>query len=90
MHVSEHKEGGKNYNHQPVRDRKLLMKKKEILKLNENVSQKGMTIVPLEVFITNTGLIKVQIGLAKGKQLFDKRFSIKEKDLKRDLERNNY
>jgi SsrA-binding protein len=90
MHVSEHKEGGKNYNHQPVRDRKLLMKKKEILKLDENVSQKGMTIVPLEVFITNTGLIKVQIGLAKGKQLFDKRNSIKEKDLKRDMERNNY
>lgn len=90
MHVSEHKEGAKNYNHQPIRDRKLLMKKKEILNLLDDVGKKGLTIIPLEVFISNTGFIKIQIGLAKGKQLHDKRNSIKEKDLKRDLERNNY
>ncbi len=89
MHIAEHKEGGKHNNHQPLRDRKLLMKKKEIIKLDENIAQKGLTIVPLEVFISDTGFIKVEIGLAKGKHLYDKRNSIKEKDLKREMERNN-
>ncbi len=88
MHIAEHKEGGRNYNHVPLRDRKLLMKKKEILKLYQTLSEKGLTIVPLEVIITKEGFVKVEIGLAKGKKLFDKRFSIKEKDIKRDLERN--
>lgn len=88
MHVTEHKEGGKYNNHQPLRDRKLLMKKKEIIKLNENMSQKGLTIVPLEIILSNTGFIKLEIGLAKGKNLYDKRNSIKEKDLKREVERN--
>jgi SsrA-binding protein len=88
MHIAEHKEGGKHYNHPPLRDKKLLMKKKEINKLFENVSQKGLTIIPLEVIISNTGFIKVEIGLGKGKKLYDKRESIKQKDIKRDLERN--
>jgi SsrA-binding protein len=88
MHVTEHKEGGKYYNHQPLRDRKLLMKKKEIIKLRESISQKGLTIVPLEIILSNTGFIKVEIGLAKGKHLYDKRNSLKEKDLKREVERN--
>jgi SsrA-binding protein len=89
MHVTEHKEGGKYNNHQPVRDRKLLLKKKEILKLDELISQKGLTIIPLELILTTTGFIKLEIGLAKGKNLYDKRVSIKDKDLKRELERNN-
>lgn len=89
MHVTEHKEGGKHNNHVPVRDRKLLMKKKEILALGEKISQKGLTIVPLEIIISNTGFVKLEIGLAKGKNLYDKRTSIKEKDLKRELERNS-
>jgi SsrA-binding protein len=88
MHITEHKEGGKHNNHNPIRDRKLLMKKKEIIKLKENISQKGLTIVPLEVILTNTGFIKLEIGLAKGKNLYDKRTSLKEKDLKREIERN--
>lgn len=88
MHITEHKEGGKHNNHIPTRDRKLLMKKKEIIKLRENISQKGLTIVPLEVILTNTGFIKLEIGLAKGKNLYDKRNSLKEKDLKREIERN--
>jgi SsrA-binding protein len=88
MHVTEYKEGGTHNNHVPVRDRKLLLKKKEILKLAENISQKGLTIVPLEIILSNTGFIKLQIGLAKGKNLYDKRNSIKEKDLKKELERN--
>ena len=88
MHITEHKEGGKHYNHLPLRDKKLLMKKKEILKLDANLSQKGLTIVPLEVIISNTGFVKIEIGLGKGKHLYDKRQSIKDKDIKRDLERN--
>ncbi len=88
MHVTEHKEGGKYNNHIPTRDRKLLMKKKEIFRLKEEISQKGLTIVPLEIILTDTGFIKLEIGLAKGKKLYDKRNSLKEKDLKREIERN--
>lgn len=88
MHVTEHKEGGKHNNHQPLRDKKLLMKKKEISKLDDSISKKGLTIVPIEVFVTETGLIKVEIGLGRGKNLYDKRNSLKEKDLKRDNDRN--
>jgi SsrA-binding protein len=89
MHITEHKEGGKHNNHIAVRDRKLLLHKKEIIKLQENVAQRGLTIVPLEIILSDTGFVKVQIGLAKGKNLYDKRNSIKEKDLKRELERNS-
>lgn len=88
MHITEHKEGGTYNNHQPVRDRKLLMKKKEIIKLEEKMSQKGLTIVPLEIIITNTGFIKLEIGLAKGKNLYDKRQTLKTKDLDRELQKN--
>jgi SsrA-binding protein len=85
MHVAEYDKGGKS--HTPLRDRKLLLKKKEILKLFENVSQKGLTIIPLKVFVSSTGLIKIDIGLCKGKKTYDKRESIKEKDIKRDTDR---
>lgn len=88
MHIAEYTEGGKNYNHKPLRDKKLLMKKKEIIKLDKSLGEKGLTIVPLEVIITDTGLIKLEIGLAKGKHNYDKRQSIKEKDIKRDMERS--
>lgn len=88
MHIAEYTEGGKHYNHKPLRDKKLLMKKKEIAKLDKSLGEKGLTIVPLEVIITDSGLIKVEIGLAKGKNNYDKRNSIKEKDIKRDMERS--
>jgi SsrA-binding protein len=65
------------------------MHKKEIIKLQENLSQKGLTIVPLEIILSDTGFIKVQIGLSKGKNLYDKRNSLKIKDLNRELERNS-
>lgn len=88
MHIAEHVEGGKHNNHDPLRDKKLLMKKKEIVRLREKISQKGLTIVALGVILSTTGFIKLEIGLAKGKNLYDKRTSLKEKDLKRELERN--
>ncbi len=87
MHVTEHKEGGKHNNHVPVRDRKLLMKKKEITKLHEKTAQKGLTVVPLEILLSSTGFIKIQIGLVKGKNLFNKKESTKLRDLDREMQR---
>jgi SsrA-binding protein len=89
MYINEHKEGGKHNNHNPIRERKLLLKKKEINKLSENISKKGLTIVPLSVIISNSGFIKIEIGVAKGKNTIDKKLQIKLRDLDRDLKKNN-
>jgi len=88
MYVSLYSFGAQHNNHEPVRDRKLLLKKKEIVKLSDKVSQKGLTIVPLELMVNDTGLIKLEIGLVKGKNTFDKKEVIKLRDLDRDLKRN--
>jgi SsrA-binding protein len=87
MHVSQYKEI-MHTNHQPVRDRKLLLKKKEIEKLEKSLTQKGLTIIPLAIKLSDSGFIKIELGVAKGKKSFDKRESIKEKDLKRELSNN--
>ncbi len=80
-------EHGSYYNHDPRRPRKLLLNKKEIRELDKAIAQKGYTIVPLKLYFKN-GKVKVEIGLARGKKKFDKRESIKEKDVKRQLDRN--
>jgi SsrA-binding protein len=85
MHVSEHKQGGTHNNHVPIRDRKLLLKKKEIFTLNDKVKQKGLTIVPLAILLSPTGYIKIEIGLAKGKNTYDKKETIKLRDLDREM-----
>lgn len=87
MHVAEFKQGGKHNNQDPVRERKLLLKKKEIIGLSEEIAQKGLTIIPLCVLMTPTGFIKLEIGLARGKNTVDKRNSIKEKEVKREIDR---
>lgn len=87
MHISEFKEGGTHNNHEPLRERKLLLKKKEIIKLQEKLSQKGLTIVPLCIILSDTGFIKIEIGLAKGKNLYDKKTTIKLRDLDRELKK---
>jgi SsrA-binding protein len=87
MHVSEHKQGGKHNNHEPLRERKLLLTKKEINNLSEKVKQVGFTIVPLSIILSPTGYVKLEIGLAKGKKLFDKKESIRLKDLNMDLKK---
>ncbi len=87
MHVSEYKQSGKYQNHELTRERKLLLNKSEIVKIGVKVSQKGMTLIPLNIHTTNTGLIKIKIGLGKGKKLYDKKMTIKERDLDRDTER---
>lgn len=76
-------------NHDERQDRKLLLHKKEINELTRKVKDVGMTIIPLEIFLLN-GRYKVKIGLCKGKKLWDKRESLKEKDLKRSLQRQNF
>ncbi len=80
-------EHGSYYNHDPRRPRKLLLNKKEIRALEKAIEQQGFTIIPLKLYFKN-GKVKVLIGVAKGKKQFDKRDSIKEKDVKRQIERN--
>ena len=84
MHISDYKKI-KHTNHAPLRNRKLLLNRKEIDKLSKSIKEKGLTIVPLSVFISDTGLIKIEIGLAKGKKVYDKKESLKLKDLKREV-----
>jgi len=86
MHISPYKQGT-HYNHEPARERKLLLKKKELQKLETKGTDKGLTIVPTRLFINDRGLAKLEIALAKGKKLYDKREDIKKKDVKRELER---
>lgn len=86
MHISPY-EKGNIFNHKEDRTRKLLLHKKEIIKLFSKVKLEGLTIIPLEVYIVK-GLCKIKIGLCKGKKLFDKRNDIKEKDVKRNLDKN--
>ncbi len=86
VHISPY-EKGSYYNHQPLRDRKLLMKKNEILRLFSRIREKGLTLVPLSMYIKEGKRAKVELALVKGKQLHDKRDSIAEKDAKRDMER---
>ena len=86
MHISPY-EKGNIFNKDPLRPKKLLLHKKEIQKLLGKTTQKGYTIVPVEVYL-NKGLVKVQIALAKGKKLYDKRADIAKKDQKREAERD--
>ena len=85
MHIS-HYEKGNIFNHKEDRIRKLLLHKKEIIKLFSKVKLEGLTIIPLEVYIAN-GICKIKIGLCKGKKQFDKRNDIKEQSVKRDLDK---
>ncbi|NLM71971.1 MAG: SsrA-binding protein SmpB [Synergistaceae bacterium] len=86
VHISPY-EKGSYYNHEPLRDRKLLMKRHEILRLHSRVREKGLTLVPLSVYIKDGKRAKVELALVKGKQLFDKRDAIAERDVKRAMER---
>ncbi|ALJ03777.1 SsrA-binding protein [Pseudalgibacter alginicilyticus] len=78
---------GNYYNHRPKAERKLLLNKRELKKLLKEVQASGLTIVPLRLFINDKGYAKMDIALAKGKKLFDKRETIKDRDNKRDLDR---
>ncbi|WKZ58385.1 MAG: SsrA-binding protein SmpB [Cyclobacteriaceae bacterium] len=78
---------GTHYNHEAGRERKLLLKRTELRKLEAKVSEKGLTLVPVRLFINDRGFAKLEIALARGKKVHDKRDSIKERDIKRELSR---
>lgn len=78
---------GNYYNHRPKAERKLLLNKKELKKLHKEVQNSGLTIIPLRLFINDKGYAKLDIALAKGKKLYDKRETMKDRDNKRDLDR---
>jgi SsrA-binding protein len=86
MHIAEYEEAGR-YGHDPYRKRKLLLTKKQINKFDQKLKTKGITIVPIKLFSNSKGILKLKIALAKGKKNFDKRESIKERDVKRDMDR---
>lgn len=85
LHISEYSHGTTN-NHDPVRDRKLLLEKREIRKIAAKLKEKGYTLVPLRIYFKER-LAKIEIGLAKGKKLYDKRETIKQKDVQREMKR---
>jgi SsrA-binding protein len=86
FHISEYSHGTVN-NHDPVRERKLLLTKREIKKVEAKMKEKGYTIIPLRLFFNEKNLVKVEIGLAKGKKLHDKRDTIKQRDTEREMKR---
>jgi len=89
MHIAPYSMAA-SYNHDAVRERKLLLNKKELNKLQTKFAEKCLSIIPLRIFVNDRGLAKMEIALAKGKKIHDKRDSIKEKDAKRDLQRMAY
>ena len=86
MNIEEYSHG--TYaNHQPKRDRKLLLNRQELDKIQKKLKDVGLTIVPLKLFLSEKGLAKVEIAVAKGKKLHDKRNTLKDKDIQRDIDR---
>ena len=88
IHISEYANGSYN-NHEPKRDRKLLLNRKELKKLQSKLNDRGMTIIPTRMWINENGYAKLDIALARGKKMFDKRDSIKEKDQRRAAARGD-
>lgn len=86
MHISEYKFGS-YYNHEEKRERKLLLNRKELDKLDRKTKESGLTIVPLRIFLNEKGFAKMEIALCRGKKHYDKRESLKQKDHKREIDR---
>src|SRR5690606_14686639 len=86
MQIDEYSHGT-HYNHRPKAERKLLLNRRELKKLHKEVKTSGLTIVPLNLFINDRGLAKINVALAKGKKLYDKRNTIKDRDNKKNLDR---
>jgi SsrA-binding protein len=86
MHISPYEQGNR-FNHDPLRNRKLLLHKKELLKITNILKTGGLTIVPTKLYFNKGSKVKVEIGIARGKKLYDKRQDLKAKDAKRDVEK---
>lgn len=87
MNIAEYRNAG-NYGHKPTADRKLLLTKKELKKIGEALQNKGLTIIPLRLFINEKGFAKLEIAVAKGKKIHDKRETIKKRESDREIRRN--
>lgn len=87
LHIAEYSHGSVN-NHDPLRDRKLLLQKREIRRIEAKLKEKGYTLIPLRIFFNEKKLAKIEIGLAKGKKLHDKRESIRQKEMEREMKRH--
>lgn len=86
LHIDEYEQGNR-FNHEPKRDRRLLLHRQELNKLRSKLKDQGLTIVPLQMHLSDSGFAKLDIALAKGKKLYDKRESMKERDVKRNMAR---
>jgi len=86
LHIAEYTHGTVN-NHDPIRERKLLLQKRELKKIEGKLKEKGLTLIPLRIFFSEKNLAKVEIGLGKGKKLHDKRETIKSRDVEREMKR---
>ena len=86
LHISEYAFGTYT-NHEPMQERKLLLTKRELRKLESKIKEKGYSIIPLKIFISEKGFAKIEIGLGRGKKIYDKRNSIKERENDRDIKR---
>lgn len=86
MHISPYEQGNR-FNHDPLRKRKLLLHRSEIAKLSGKIQQQGMTLIPLKIYLKH-GLAKIELGLCKGKKIYDKRQDIAKRDAKREIERS--
>ncbi len=87
MHIAEYHYGNL-FNHDPFRTRKLLLHKKEILKIQLKIKQEGFTLIPIRLYLNEKGKAKVEIALAKGKKMYDKRETIKQREQQRELQKN--
>ena len=87
LHIAEYSHGNIN-NHEPMRDRKLLLQRREIRKIESKLKEKGYTLIPLRIYFNEKALVKIEIGLAKGKKLHDKRETIRQKDAEREMKRS--
>jgi SsrA-binding protein len=86
LHIAEYSHGTAS-NHFPTRERKLLLNKKELRKIEARIKEKGITVVPLKIFFSEKGYAKMQIGLGKGKKQYDKRETIKQRDTQREMKK---
>ena len=86
LHIAEYSHGTSS-NHDPLRERKLLLNKKELKKIESKIKEKGITVVPLRIFFSEKGIAKIELGLGKGKKLYDKRETIKQRDNQRELKK---
>ena len=86
MFIADYENGG-HFNHESKRDRKLLLNKLELTKINKKIKNKGLTIIPTRLFISSNGWAKMNIAIAKGKKIYDKREDLKTKDIKREIDR---